>query len=178
MSIRGIYTCVRMECEKSVFQNKASWQLGLATLLSHEFKLWANWMVSLDFLSCSALAGMTVQLLYMLHSCASSGGMPVASHPRDPVTSPCFSAQSWAFLHTLSHTTLTWFPHKYRVSKCWITSKLARNKANKMVDYIQPYRNDLFTWNIILPKIIVHPLGFSYQNIIYWLFMWHIVNKL
>ena len=101
MGIRGIYTSVRMECEESVFQNRAGWQLGLTTWLSREFKPWANWMASLDFLSCSATASMTVQLLYMLHSCASSSGLPVASHLQDPVTSPCFSAQSWAFLHTL-----------------------------------------------------------------------------
>ena len=132
--IRGIYISVRTECEESVFSNRASWRLGLATWLSCEFKLRANWMASLDFLSCSATVGMMVQLLCMLHSCASSGDLPVASHLRDLVTSPYFSAQSWAFLHTLSHTTLTWFPHKYRVSKCWITSKLAWNKANKMVD--------------------------------------------
>ena len=40
------------------------------------------------------------------------------SHPRDPVASPCFFAQSWAFLHTLSLTTLTWIPPKYRVTNC------------------------------------------------------------
>ena len=134
MGIRGIYTSVIMECEESVFQNKAGWRLGLATWLSREFKPRANWMTSLEFLSCSATAGTAVQLLCMLHSCAFSSGLPVASHPRDLVTSPCFNAQSWAFLHNLSHTTFTWFPPKYRVSKCWIISKLARNKANKMVD--------------------------------------------
>ena len=134
MGIRGIYTCVRMDCKELVFQNRASWQLGLMTWLSCEFKLQANWMANLDFLSCSATVGMTIQLLYMLHSCASYGDLTVTSHLRDPVASPCFNAQSWAFLHTLSHTTLTWFPPKYRVSKCWITSKLAWNKANKMVD--------------------------------------------
>ena len=134
MGIRGIYTCVRMECEESVFQNRAGWRLGLATWLSCEFKLRVNWMASLNFLFCSAKASMTVQLLCMLLSCASSGGLPVMSHPQDPVASPCFSAQSWAFLHILLHTTFTWFSLKYRVSKCWITSKLARNKANKMVD--------------------------------------------
>ena len=32
----------------------------------------ANWMASLAFLSCSATTGMTVQLLCMLHLCASS----------------------------------------------------------------------------------------------------------
>ena len=97
------------------------WQLGLATWLNRESKPRANWMASLDFLSCSATASMTVQLLCMLYSCASSGGLPVVSHLRDPVVSPCFNAYSWSFLHTLSHTTLTWFPPKYRVSKCWIT---------------------------------------------------------
>ena len=56
VGIRGIYTCVRMECEESVFQNRASLQLGLATWLSREFKLQANWMASLDFLSYSATA--------------------------------------------------------------------------------------------------------------------------
>ena len=47
----------------------------------------------------------------------------VASLPRDPAVSPCFTAQSWAFLHTFSHITLTWYPPKYSVSKCCITSK-------------------------------------------------------
>ena len=134
MGIRGIHTCVRMECEESVFQNKANQRLGLATWLSREFKPWANWIVSLDFLSCSTTVGMMVQLLCMLHSCASFSGLLVVSHPRDLVASPCYSAKSWVFLHIPLYTTLTWFPHKYRVSKYWITSKLARNKANKMVD--------------------------------------------
>ena len=123
MGIRGIYTGVRKGCEESVFQNGVDWRLGLATWLSRESKPRVNWMANLDFLFCSATAGMTVQLLCMLYSCASSSDLPVASHPRDPVASPCFSEQSWAFLHTLSHTTLIWFPPKYRVSKCWITSK-------------------------------------------------------
>ena len=40
------------------------------------------------------------------------------SHPRDPITSPCFFAQSWAFFHTLSLITFTWIPPKYRVTNC------------------------------------------------------------
>ena len=107
MCIKDIYTCVRMECEESVFQNRAGWWLDLATWLSREFKLRANWMASLDFLSCSAIASMTVWLLYMLHLCASSGGLPVTSHLRDLVASPYFNAQSWAFLYTFSHTIFT-----------------------------------------------------------------------
>ena len=126
------------------FQNRAVWWLGLATWLSREFKPRANRMARLDFLSCSAPVGVTVHLLYMLYSCASSSGLQAASHPWDLTASPCFTAQSWAFLHTLSHTTLTWIPPKYRVSKCWITSKLARNKANTMVDKFQPYNLPLW----------------------------------
>ena len=66
-----------------VFQNSAGWRLGLTTWLSREFKPRANRIAKLDFLSCSALAGMTVYLLSMLHSCASSGGLPAASSSRD-----------------------------------------------------------------------------------------------
>ena len=42
VGITGIYIGVRMEFEESVFQNKAGWQLGLATSLSREFKPRAN----------------------------------------------------------------------------------------------------------------------------------------
>ena len=31
VGIRGIYTRVRVECEESIFQNRAGWQLSLAT---------------------------------------------------------------------------------------------------------------------------------------------------
>ena len=118
IGIRRIYTRVRKECEKSVFHNKVDWQLGLVTWLSRESKPRANWMASLDFLSCSATAGTTVQLLYMLHSCTSSGSLQAASHPWDPATSPYFTAHSFAFLHILSHTALTWFPPKHKVTNC------------------------------------------------------------
>ena len=54
----------------------------------------------------------------MLGTCASIWWLPATSHLRNPVVSPCFFAHTWAILHTLSHTTLTWFPPKYRVSNC------------------------------------------------------------
>ena len=44
--------------------------------------------------------------------------LAAASHPWDPVTSPCFFALSWAFFHTLSLTSLTWISTKYRVTNC------------------------------------------------------------
>ena len=120
--------------EKGMRRVSFSKQSGLATWLSHESKPRVNWMASLGLLSYSATAGVTLQLPCMLHTCACFSDLPVACQSRDPVARPCWVAHFWAFLHTLSHTTLTWFPPKYRVSKCWITSKLAWNKANKMVD--------------------------------------------
>ena len=80
-----LYLCVFGIRRVRFFQNRAGWRLGLATWLSREFKLWANRIARLDFLSCSAPAGVTVHLLCMLLSCASSGGLPV--------TSPCYFAQ-------------------------------------------------------------------------------------
>ena len=49
--------------------------------------------------------------------------LEAASHPRDQVASLCFLTHSWAFQHFISLTTLTTIPPKYRVTKCWITSK-------------------------------------------------------
>ena len=100
------------------FSNRVVWWLGLATGLSHKFKLQANSLASLGLLSCSATAGMTLQLLCMLHTCARFGGLPVASHMQVSAASLCIIAQSWAFLHTLLLTTLTWFPPKYKVTNC------------------------------------------------------------
>ena len=134
MGIRGIYTGVCLECKMPVFPK----QSGLATWprdwLSCKFKLRANCLVSLWLLSCNATASLTLQLLCMFHMCVSFGDLPTVSQLRDLVTRPCWVAHSWVFLHTLSHTTLTWFSPKYRVSKCWITSKLTRNKAKKMIN--------------------------------------------
>ena len=49
--------------------------------------------------------------------------LETASHPRDQVASLYFLAHSWAFQHSISLTTLTTIPPKYRVTKCWNTSK-------------------------------------------------------
>ena len=137
------------------FPNRVVWWLGLATRLSREFKSRANGLPSLGLLSCSATVDMTLQLPCMLHTCANFGGLPVMSHPRVPVVSLCILAQSWAFLHTLSLITLTWFltHYPYMISQSLhdshlntglliakIQANLTRNKANKMVDKIQPYR--------------------------------------
>ena len=91
-------------------------------------------MASLDFLSCSAIAGMTVQLLCMLHPCASSGGLQVVSHheiqPQVPVL-----LHNLEHFFTLSHTLLlhdSYLNTELLIVK--IQANLAWNKANKMVD--------------------------------------------
>ena len=121
------------------FPNRVVWRLDLATGLSREFKPRANGLASLGLLSCSAIAGMTLQLPYMLHTCANFGGLPVASHPR---VQPRVSAS----LHNLEHffTLSRSLPlHDFHLNTGLLIAKiqanLARNKANKMVDKIQPY---------------------------------------
>ena len=87
-------------------------------------------MASLDFLSYSATAGMTVQLLYILHSCASSGGLQATSPPR--VLALLHSLEHF---FTLSHTLPLHDSHlNIGLLIAKLQANLARNKANKMVD--------------------------------------------
>ena len=67
----------------------------------------ANYIARLEVLSYSAPAVVTLQLPYMLHTCATFGDLPVASQLRDPITRLFLSAHILSFLHTLSHKTLT-----------------------------------------------------------------------
>ena len=124
------------------FPNKVVWRLDLATGLSREFKPRANSLASLRLLSCSATTGMTLQLPHMLHTCANFGGLPIASHPR---VQPRVSASLHNLRHffTLSHSLPLHDSHLNTgllIAK--IQENLAQNKANKMVDKIQPYRID------------------------------------
>ena len=87
--------------------NKVFWRLELATRISCEFESQANCLVRLEILSYSATVGLTLQLLCMLHTCATFGDSQVTSQLRDPVTRLFLSAHSCVFLHSLSYTTLT-----------------------------------------------------------------------
>ena len=89
----SIYSRVRRNVKSQFFPNRVVWRLGLITGLCHEFKPRANGLASLGLLSSSATAGMTLQLPCMLHTCASFGGLPIASHPRVPAASLCILAQ-------------------------------------------------------------------------------------
>ena len=83
-------------------------------------------MARLDFLSYSATASMTVQLLCMLHSCASSGG--------DSAQFPA-SLHSFEHFFTLFHTLPLHDSHLNIGSLiAKLQANLARNKAYKMVD--------------------------------------------
>ena len=94
MGIRGIYTCVCLECEELVFPKQSWLAVWPRDLTELQVQPRTNRMASLDFLSCSAPAGMTLQLLHMLGTCAISGSLQAASYPRGTVTSPCYFAQT------------------------------------------------------------------------------------
>ena len=122
------------------FTNRVVWRLDLATGMNREFKPRANSLASLELLSCSAKASMTLQLPCMLHMCANFGGLPVASHPR---VQPRVSAS----LHNLEH--FFTFSHSLSLHDSHLNTglliakiqvNLIRNKTNKMVDKIQPCR--------------------------------------
>ena len=120
---KGIYNRVCEEYEKSFFCKIGGSGDSLTTGTSHEFQSRNNWLARLSFLSYSAPAVMTLQL----PACITRVELwRVISH-QSLVSSSSENAldctHTW-ILYTLSHTTLTWFPPKYRVSNYWITRKL------------------------------------------------------
>ena len=116
--------------------SQIEWTGNLASRLdwvaspSRELTEWPEW----------TFCPVVLQLTWLFSSSACFTRVhPLATcKPRDPIArfsrEFLLSAQSWAFFHILSHTTLTWFSPKYMVSMCWITSKLIRNKTNKIVN--------------------------------------------
>ena len=69
------------------------------TWLSRESKPRANCLAKLEVLSYSGLAGVTLQLPYMLHTCASFGDLQAASQSRSPTKCTLLSFSS----HSLTH---------------------------------------------------------------------------
>ena len=84
----------------------------------------------------------------MLHACANFGGLSVASHPQ---VQPRVSASLHNLEHffTLSHS-LPLHDSLLNIGLliAKIQANLAQNKANKMIDKIQPYIDDI--WNMRL----------------------------
>ena len=131
-----------MKCEKSDF-SKQGW---LAAWLSREFQPRGNWTASCPILSCSAPASVTLQLL----ACLAREQLLAACSRESPARS---SRESLIFLHTLDHF-FTLF-HSLPLQESYLNTRLliaeiqanlARNKANKMVDKIQPYNYPSDTW--------------------------------
>ena len=121
------------------FLNRVVWQLELAIGLSREFKPRANGLASLGLLFYSATVSMTLQLPCMLHTCANFGGLPVVSHPRVQLRVST-SLHNLEHLFTLSHSLLL---HNSHLNTGLLIAKTqansVHNKANKIVDKIQPY---------------------------------------
>ena len=98
-------------------------------------------MASCLILSCSAPAGMMLQLL----ACLVREQFLVACSRKSPTRSSC---ESLFFLHALEH--FFTISHSLPLQESHLNTglliaeiqvNLARNKANKMVDKIQPYRS-------------------------------------
>ena len=133
------------------FPNRVFWRLDLVTGLSREFKPRANGLASLGLLSCSATASATLQLLACLAREHHSGSLqPWATReiqPRVPV-----SFHNLEQFFTLSHILPLHDSHLNTgllIAK--IRENLVRNKANKMVDKIQPYINQ---WGLFIGALI------------------------
>ena len=140
--VKGVFILGQEWNVKSqVFQNRVGSRFGLTAWLSREFQPRGNWTASCPILSCSALAGVTLQLL----ACLSREQFLAACNRESPARS---SREFLFFLHTLKHFfTLS---HSLPLQKSHlntgllnveIQANLARNKTNKMVDKIQPYTN-------------------------------------
>ena len=119
---KGIYSKVCEKCEKSFFwkigRSGIHSSLGQVASSNREITDWPN----CPFLSSSAPAVVTLQLPACF-TCVAF--WQVISH--EPLASSSHEnalecTYTWN-LYTFSHTILTWFPPKYRVSNCWITSK-------------------------------------------------------
>ena len=121
------------------FPNRVFCRLDLATGLSCEFKPRANGLANLGLLSCSATASATLQLLACLARVHHFGDLQLRAtreiQPRVPI-----SLHNLEQFFTLSHTPPLHDSHLNTgllIAK--IQANLVQNKANKMVDKIQPY---------------------------------------
>ena len=104
--------------------NRVFWQLGLATGMSRKFELRAKYLAKLEVLSCSATAGVTLQLSCMLHTCATFHDLPIARSSHEALLE-C----------TLSHTLPLHDSHlNIGFLNAELQANLARNKANKIIE--------------------------------------------
>ena len=127
---KGIYSRVCEECEKSFFYktggsgNSLS-QLGQVASFNHEIMDWLDCL----FLSCSAPAVMTLQLPACFTCVALWWIISHESFVSSSRENALDCTHTW-ILHTLSHTSLTWFHLKTGYLIVELQANLAWNKAN------------------------------------------------
>ena len=102
-----IYSRVRRNVKSHILPNRVFWRLDLATGLSHEFKLRANDLTSLELLSCSEQLARRFSFWHAWHVCfnlaACNREPPVRSSRESLLLCTHLSNSS----HSLTHTTLT-----------------------------------------------------------------------
>ena len=102
MGIRVLIVGCMRNMKGHFLSNRAFWQLDLTIVTSREFESRANCLARLEVLSYSATAGVTLQLSYILHVCATFGDSPVARSSHETLlecTLLSFSS------HSLTHYT-------------------------------------------------------------------------
>ena len=124
--------------------NRAFWRLDLTIGMSREFKSWANCLATLQVLSCSAIAGMNLQLpLHASHVCH-SGDLPVVRLP--------WIAHFLRFF-TLSHIHPLHYSHlNTRFLHAELQANLAWNKANTWLNKLN------LTCTFHIPKLSLNLL--------------------
>ena len=137
---KGLYI-VGWEGMQKVSFSQTGWSGDLASRLgwvassSRELTAWLAW----DFCPVVQQLAWRFRFWHAWHVC-----IILVACSREPPTSPSFFAQTWVILHTLplhdSHLNTGLLIAK-------IQTNLTRNKANKMVDKIQPYTEQLTTCN-------------------------------
>ena len=105
---KGIYSSVYEKCEKSGHSGNSTSRLEWVTSLSRKLTTQPNWK----------FCPVVLQLLWPFNSPACFTCVPFwLLVNRKPVARLLWIAHILSFLYTLSHTTLTWIPPKYRVYK-------------------------------------------------------------
>ena len=127
----GVFILVwEWNAKSQFFQNRAGWQLDLATWLSREFKPRASWMANLDF--CPVV----LQLAWLFSSpaCSTRVQLLAACKPRATrEIKPRVSASLHCLEHffTLSHTLPLHDSHlNTRFLSAVLQANLSQNKAN------------------------------------------------
>ena len=159
------------------FPNRVFWRLDLATGLSRQFKPRANDLASLGLLSCSATAGATFSFWHAWHVCNILAACSRETQPRVPA-----SLHNLEQFFTLSHTLPL---HDSQLNTGLLIAKiqvnLAWNKANKVVDKIQPYKfqTQIYLWGLLrICGLWFDDFGLIYGSIkvgFCWSSQWYVV---